>query len=763
MVEPNHAGAGDRPNGQSAATVLPADAPTKVAPVAPVPVGASGFPEVPGFEILRLLGRGGMGQVFLARDLKLHRQVALKMLLGWASLDDRMRQRFDTEVQAVARLQHPNIAAVYEAGEVAGQPYFSMEYIAGGSLAEVIAGQPQPPNAAAVLIAVLAEAMQYAHQQGVLHRDLKPANILISPEFRVQGAAEGEGERLQAQQSGLRPCVPKITDFGLAKQLGSEVGQTRSGDILGTPGYMAPEQASGLVKEVGTAADIYALGAILYELLTGRPPFQGLDPMATLMDVILADPVPPRVLQPRLPKDLETITLKCLAKAAKKRYATAGDLAADLRRFLAGQPIHARPTPWWERGWKWVRRHPTIALLLVVLFLSSLLLGWGYWSVTRAYQQRQAGLWVAQEAVQRMLSDAAEPLKEVPQTDEIRRSMLADAAILFKAILKLEPNDAKGEEMAALAARRLGDIYREQGQVEQALEMYHAAQEKYETLLARWPAESSYLAGKASVRHGRGQLRAEEGKPAEAMAEYRAALAAFDQLATPGFQERQTRARTANNLAVLLRQQGQTEAAAELHRRVLAERQTMLAERPDDPSLQLDLAASAANLGVLLMAADRHTEALAQFNLCRDLLAKPAEKQSSARFNLGKAMANRAAVLERLAYPAGDLKRTAEVQEPAFRQALDEFHAADRQLRQVVKDQPHRPEARFVLASNLLNLGLAHGRRRQDEPAAECFRAAIQELQPLVEQQPDQAAYAQTLDLCRKLLAEVTVGAPTKK
>ncbi len=273
--------------------------------------------QVPGYEILSELGRGGMGVVYLARQTRLGRLVALKMILdsGHARSDD--LQRFRTEAEAIARLQHPNIVQIFEVGERVGLPFFSMEFCPGGNLDLKLAVTPLPPQEAAQLAEKLARAVQAAHQANVIHRDLKPANVLL--------AADG---------------TPKITDFGLARKL-DEAGLTQTGAIMGTPSYMAPEQAAGL-KQLTPAVDVYGLGAVLYECLTGRPPFRASTPLATVMQVLEGQPAPPRLLNPQVPRDLETICLKCLEKEPRHRYATAAELADDLGRFLAGEAITAR-------------------------------------------------------------------------------------------------------------------------------------------------------------------------------------------------------------------------------------------------------------------------------------------------------------------------------------------------------------------------------------------------------------------------------------
>jgi hypothetical protein len=273
------------------------------------PAPRADLPSVPGHEVLGVLGRGGMGVVYKARQVRLGRVVAVKVLLAGAHAGEQDLARFRTEAEAVARLQHPHIVQIHEVGEHEGLPFFSMEYVEGKSLARAVAGTPLPPAMAAAVVQVLARAMHHAHERGVVHRDLKPANVLLVPR---QPAAGDPGP---AAAPGVRDFTLKVTDFGLAKRA-EDAGQTPSGAILGTPSYMAPEQAGGQGKAVGPRSDVYALGAILYELLTGRPPFRAATPVDTLQEVLGEEPVPPRLLQPKVPRDLEAVCLKCLGSSA---------------------------------------------------------------------------------------------------------------------------------------------------------------------------------------------------------------------------------------------------------------------------------------------------------------------------------------------------------------------------------------------------------------------------------------------------------------
>jgi WD40 repeat protein/serine/threonine protein kinase len=339
---------------------------------------------IEGYELVEVLGTGGMGVVFKARQLSLGRLVALKMLLSAFPVNSDQLSRFRAEAETLARLQHANIVQIYEVGEHEGRPYLVMEYVPGPNLARALAGRPQPARQAAELVGILANAIHVVHEHGIIHRDLKPANILMSGEWGLRnGEQEGEREELlslalsrplpvagRRETANEEPAhsslpTPKITDFGIAKRLDGNNSRTRSGAVLGTPSYMAPEQAEGRRGVVGPATDVYALGAILYEMLTGRPPFDGASPAETIAQVLNEEPISPARLRPTLPRDLVTISLKCLEKEPRKRYVTAKELTEDLSRFLAGEPIRARRVGTPERVWRWCRRRPLVAALMM--------------------------------------------------------------------------------------------------------------------------------------------------------------------------------------------------------------------------------------------------------------------------------------------------------------------------------------------------------------------------------------------------------------
>jgi serine/threonine protein kinase/WD40 repeat protein len=320
-------------------------------------------PAVAGYELLEELGRGGMGVVYKARQISLNRLVALKMLLpGRAAAPERLA-RFRLEAEALACLQHPHIIAIYDIDSAAGRPYFSMEFVAGGSLAQLLDGRPQDIPSSAGLLETLARTMDVVHRHGIVHRDLKPANILLSPEPSNKTEINVPGAESKPSHGTL---FPKISDFGLAKVQSAGSKLTQTGMVMGTLSYMAPEQARSAGQEVGPAADQYALGSILYEMLTGRPPFEAETPAESIEQLLNVEPLSPARLRPKVPRDLATICLKCLEKSPRQRYASTRELARDLRRFQAGEPIQARPVGIVGRLYRWCRRRPLVACLLML-------------------------------------------------------------------------------------------------------------------------------------------------------------------------------------------------------------------------------------------------------------------------------------------------------------------------------------------------------------------------------------------------------------
>ncbi len=414
------------------------DAPTIDGP-APAAVPADGPRQVRYFgdyELVQEIARGGMGVVYRARQVSLNRPVALKMILAGQLASETDVRRFHVEAEASANLDHPGIVPIYEVGQHEGQHFFSMGFVEGQSLSQRLADGPLPAREAAELIRRVSEAIEYAHQHGVIHRDLKPANILLD-----------------------RNGNPRVTDFGLAKKVQGDSGLTGSGQIMGTPSYMPPEQAGGPRGEVGPAADVYALGATLYALVTGRPPFQAATAMDTVIQVVSDEPVPPRRLNASIPRDLETICLKCLEKEPSRRYASASALAADLGRFLAGEPILARPVARSERAVKWARRKPTIAALLgLVTLVTALGFGGVLWQwraalLARRDAERESGRAKTQtELAEQRLQDTLKA-----QAKEREQTKLAESRLQESREARV-----KEREQTELARQRLQDAVKAQ-------------------------------------------------------------------------------------------------------------------------------------------------------------------------------------------------------------------------------------------------------------------------------------------------------------
>jgi tetratricopeptide (TPR) repeat protein len=584
-------------------------------------------PAGPGrFEIRRELGRGAFGVVYLAYDPNLRREVALKVPRIEVHLTPDLRARFRNEATAAAGLDHPNIVPVYEAGEEASVCFIASAYCPGITLAAWLRQRtgPVPYRAAAGLVATLAEAVDHAHRRGVLHRDLKPSNILL--ETTVPSTPGGEGFDL----------VPRITDFGLAKFVEEPTSQsdaanpTMSGVILGTPSYMAPEQAQGLAHQVGTPADIYSLGVILYELLTGRPPFQEDSALDTLVLVRTQDPLPPSRLRPRLPRDLETICLKCLHKQPQARFPTARELADDLRRFLDGLPIRTRPIPAWERAFKWMRRRPALAALVgvggVAALALAIVIGLANVRLQRERDRAEArrleavaNLRRARDAVDRMLTQVSEErLKFIPQVEPVQLALLEDALSFYRDFVRQAHDDPEVLFGASQAYGRLGRTYNFLGRRDEALRCYDEALTllkhlvsafpgvaAYRNGLAQWhlavtgpwremgrqaeaeaallnalalleelaaadPTERRYREEQASAHNVRGMVLEELGKPSEAKPEYQKAIELFDELAARFPDEVRHRTQGAmvrNNLAVLIETDGQLDEAERIYRR----------------------------------------------------------------------------------------------------------------------------------------------------------------------------------------------------
>jgi serine/threonine-protein kinase len=600
------------------------------------------------FLIRRELGRGGFGVVFLAFDPRLGREVALKVPREASLLSPQLRERFRQEGRVAANLDHPNIVQVFEAGETAGICYIASAYCPGADLAAWLGKHALdvPADEAAAFVATLARAMAHAHDRGVLHRDLKPANILLQKQ-------EAEKEKLKLSSDATSPesanagealsiteFIPKITDFGLAKLLEDQVGElaipnpTQSGAIIGTPAYMAPEQAAGAKEAVGPAADIFALGAILYEVLTGRPPFQGETHLDILLEVRTADPLSPRKLRPRLPRDLETICLKCLAKEPSRRYLQARELALDLDRYLAREPIRARPASALERSVKWARRRPALAGLAGVSLLSGIAI-FAVVSVSNvlltkerdsakhheqeAEAQRQlavAHLREACDAVDRLTQVGFETLGTVPYMETVRRDLLRDAVRLYQGFVQEENDDPDLRFETGRTWRRLGKIHQDLGEYKPALESFRAALAMQVRLFTEFPDKSAIRTELAACYNNLGNLLWEAKLDLnEAQLAVLEALRMQEELASefPGATNRKNLAESYDGLGRILLSLKQVPQAEDAFRRSVSMLEQLVAEQPQEQTYATNLASRRRNLAVFLANQRRLPEATPLF------------------------------------------------------------------------------------------------------------------------------------------------------
>jgi tetratricopeptide (TPR) repeat protein/tRNA A-37 threonylcarbamoyl transferase component Bud32 len=610
------------------------------------------------YQLLEEIARGGMGVVYKARHAALHRTVAIKMLLAGRLASQQDAYRFQREAEGAALLDHPNIVPIYEVGELDGRPYFTMKYVEGGNLTKHVQRLAKDHRAAARLLLGIARAVDHAHQRGLLHRDLKPANILLDG-----------------------PDTPLVTDFGLAKivqrgewarQPADGAAATETGTTLGTPSYMAPEQAFN-AKSVTTAADVYSLGAILYELLTGQPPFRGDSPFATLMAAVEREPVPPRAKNPRVPRDLETICLKCLHKVPAQRYANAAALADDLQRFLNGEVIAARPAGRLERMSKWVRRHPALTGMAAVLALVLVVAGTvlhgemqntheqflraeeNYLEAQKnleeasrqaeqakknfaeAEKQRQAALDNEKQA-RRILNTyytlVREKLPKYPGTEPLRREMLQDGLKYYQQFLADRRDDPLLQREVADAYDNVGWINSVVGSRAEALKAHEKALELYQKALAADPTDVKLLSRLAMNWHNVGWLRKSTQQLATALEAYEKARQIYEQLlARPGADAKELAelkdhfAGTLNNIGALHNAAGRLEVAQTNYDRAHHLREEIDRAFPDDLQAKAGLAQSYHNRAILAEHLGKRDESLQMFEKERDLRDQLARRQ----------------------------------------------------------------------------------------------------------------------------------------
>jgi serine/threonine protein kinase/tetratricopeptide (TPR) repeat protein len=704
-------------------------------------------PEVPGYEILSELGRGGMGVVFEARQVGLNRLVAVKVLHPGAGLRPELRARFRAEAETIARLRHPNILQIHEVGESSAGPFLSMEMVDGQNLAHWQAGAPQPARDAARLVETLAVATQYAHDQGIIHRDLKPANILLSG-FGIRGSEFGPSTGIS--NSEPRTLVPKIADFGLAKWLDREGGPTVSGAVLGTPSYMPPEQAAGLHAAIGPAADVYSLGAILYELLTGRPPFKAETAVETTLQVINDEPVPPGRLRPNLPRDLETICLKCLRKSPRDRYSTAGELAEDLRRFLDGRPIVARPVGPIGRFSRWCRRNPLVAGLtatLAVLIPSALVMvSILYW---RGDQQRRSAEANARQAaadaaradakselaratVDEMLAALALKLTNTTDIAKVRREMCERALTLYQRFAAEQDGDSMPVRFGlAKSFTQLGLTDSGSGRFAEARESFNRSIELLDGLARDHPDDLLVRRDLTLAVGGLGRVLSRLGDHRGAAAAYRRTIDVAERTldASPSDSIAEISYSDAlEGLAVCLRQEGQTEEALTVVREAVDRSRRHAAT--GDVGARLGLGQRLVVLGTILTdlqrwpeAADVDKEGVTTF----ESLNKADPSNVRYREGLGLSAMNLGIVLLRINRPTESIA------------ALQKGLAVQSAL---ASDFPDNLHYRFAAAQAHTNLGGTMINRGDPVTGLREMSAAIPVLEKLVADAPAVPEYA---------------------
>lgn len=692
---------------QSQQTLVPGDGSGHaVADVADQSVSKQG--RLGDYELLSELGRGGMGVVYKARQCSLNRLVALKTVIAGTGAGREDILRFRNEAEAAANLRHPGIVGVYEVGECEGRHFYSMEFIEGHDLSRLIRQNSLPGQQAAGYVRQLADAVQYAHERGVLHRDLKPQNVLLD--------AAG---------------VLRITDFGLAKRVHADSQLTGDFSIMGTPSYMPPEQADPRCGRAGPWSDIYALGAVLYELLTTRPPFRADNPLETMRQVLQEEPIAPRLLNPRIAKDLETICLKCLEKAPSRRYESAQALSAELTRFLEGRPILARPLGRAQRLWRLCRRHPRESMLtgLVVSAIVAGVAGVGWqWLRAEANLQRATRNFdLLGRAADEMLVVVEEWVTRTPPRSEAQQQKLYSSLKLFETFLQEEPANRAAQMRLAETHLRVAEIRRLLRQQAQALHHYRESVRIYHEL-----SESGSDAGVQLALAGAldwlGNMEREGERPEVAAVAFEEALQIQRKLAagSASGQVLGSLAKTLYNRGLLRLQNSDPGGSERDFVESIAVSERALQEVPANAVLRQGLARCRLNLGVLLKGAGRATDSLRECDGAIDLLQQlvteePGETEYA--LELAQAQLNR-----------GNLLFTNRQLNPplvsdSLRVSVESFAASVQLLEALQAEYPNVPEYHIQLANALNGLGGAEQELQQGESAARSWQRARQEFE----------------------------------
>jgi len=676
------------------------------------------------YELLEEIGRGGMAVVYRARQKGLARFVALKLFRADCLGRTSDLQRFRHEAEIIAHLDHPQIVPVYDVGEDGGRGFFTMKLMEGGGLDAHLSSFISNPVAAAKLVASIARAIHHAHQRGILHRDLKPSNILLAG----------------SSNTTLAEYVPHVSDFGLAKRVGSELDLTRTGAVVGTPTYMAPEQAAGANHAITTATDVYGLGTVLYALLTGRPPFVAGSVLDVLYQVKEIDPDPPRRINPRVSRDLETICLKCLHKDPRRRYESASAVAEDLERWLRGEPIVARPIGRLGRLWRWSRRQPVQASLALALLLA-VLTGFGlvFWQWRRAETNLATANTLRQEAETNLATMTT--LRQNAET------------------LRQEAVDSKNEattnfHLAHQAVREITNLLEESGQLEaHGLDPLHRevlrrAQFYFERFLEHRSQDPKLRLDHAQAAATLADIIRQTGSPLEALKAYQRAISLAEELQ----KDDPDSVRVNLALAMLHNQNASVhdalghrdEAIASL-KRANAIMEMALAKHPQDRSLQSELASTQHNLGRNYAAINRIDDALASYNESRTMFEKLHKLQPD-NVDTQRLLAN---TLNSIGMAQG--------QQGRWNEAVQTFQKAVELSDALAKRYPQKRLLQYAVAQQLSNLGDALARSGQLKKALEPLERARGISEELVRTSPAITDFHVTLGLCHAVLAQVQI------
>ncbi|GAB5442195.1 MAG: serine/threonine-protein kinase [Fuerstiella sp.] len=664
------------------------------------------------YEVLEEIARGGMGVVVRAREKKLKRIVALKMILGGQLADESDIKRFYIEAEAAAALHHPGIVPIYEVGSVDGQHFYSMQLVEGPSLTDRVRKGPLPPRQAAELMLQIGHAVQFAHENNIIHRDLKPENVLLNASGR-----------------------PMVTDFGLAKSIDSGDNLTQSGQILGTPGYMSPEQALGRIDLQGPGVDIYSLGAILYFLLTGRPPFQAASTLETLDQVVKQMPVSPRDLNAAVPRDIETICLKCLAKDPRQRYFSAKSLADDLQRFLNGMPVMARPAGTATRLWRWCLRNPAVAALSAAVILS-LIAGTTFSTqyallarrrANEAEREREAAqrnFSLAREAVDRYFTRVSEDtLLNQPGMQHLQKQLLRDALEYYQQFVSQRADDDSAREELASALFRVGIIEEAVGaNLENSRDNLLHAKRIQEEILQSNPADLQTQRNLADTVNAlcRIYLKTNDADKALSAAERSLELRQSAWNSQPDDLELQRLVASSQmNLGLVHREQGNLQPAASAIKQAQELRRDLL-QQTSPPRVQRDLGMGYYNLGnIALDAGDVQT---ASTMVAQAITAfETAVDQSPEDFRNRRLLALCLQLQGDLIAEAGRVE-----------DAIESYRTGVRELRFLAQRNPEVTVYRFDLAVALMNLGSLLRESEDVASASETLDHAIAEFEQLI-------------------------------